>query len=163
MERSVQANLTADPYPLTMRLLISALLIGALTGAIGWLINIFLQSYFIEPVFCASPDTSSVCTNGSVIAWTLAHVLVIGASVVAMVSAVIYRPLLVALATFVTVWGIHGWLDGLEWWSATLWQMLIFALAYGAFAWIARTVQFWAAAVITVAVVVLCRLALSLA
>jgi len=161
MERSLPADNSTDPYPLTPRLLISALLIGALTGVVGWLINIFLQNYFIEPVFCSSPDSSSICTNGSTIAWTLAHILAIGASVVAMVGAVIYRPLLVALAAFVTVWGINGWLDGLEWWSATLWQMVIFALAYGAYAWIARTIQFWAAATITVVVVVLCRLVLS--
>lgn len=163
MERSLQADNSVDSYPLTLRLLISALLIGALTGVVGWLINIFLQNYFIEPVFCSSSDSSSICSNGSAIAWTLAHILAIGASVVAMVGAVIYRPLLIALATFVTVWGIHGWLDGLEWWSATLWQMLIFALAYGAYAWIARIVRFWVAAVITVVVIVLCRLVLGLA
>lgn len=163
MERPVQANTSANPYPLTPRLLASALVIGALTGAVGWLINIFLQNYFIEPVFCASPDSASVCANGSAIAWTLAHVLAVGASVVAMVGAVIYRPLLVALAAFVTVWGIHGWLDGVEWWSAALWQALIFALAYGAYAWIARVIQFWVAVLITVVVVVLCRLVLSLA
>ena len=163
MERSLPTGISADPYPLTLRLLISALLIGALTGAVGWLVNIFLQNYFIEPVFCSSPDSSSICTNGTTIAWTLAHILVVGASVVAMVGVTIYRPLLVAIAAFVTVWGIHSWLGGLEWWSATLWQMLIFALAYGAYAWIARTIQFWAAAVITIAVVVVCRLVLSLA
>jgi hypothetical protein len=163
MARSLPTDVSPDPYPLTLRLLISALLIGAVTGAVGWLINIFLQTYFIEPVFCTSTDSSSICTNGSAIAWTLAHILAVGASVVAMVGAVIYRPLLVAIASFVTVWGIHSWLGGLEWWSATLWQMLIFALAYGAYAWIARTIQFWAAAVITVVVVVVCRLVLSLA
>lgn len=163
MERTLQADLTPDPYPMTTRLLISALVIGALTGVAGWLINLFLQRYFIEPVFCATPDSSSVCTNGSMIAWALAHVLVVGASVVAMVGAMVYRPLLVAIAAFVTTWGVHSWLGGLEWWSATLWQALIFALAYAAYAWIARIVQFWLAAVVTVVVVVLCRLALSLA
>jgi len=163
MERTLQADLTPDPYPLTIRLLVSALLIGALTGAAGWLINLFLQNYFIEPVFCASDVSSTICSNGSTIAWTLAHILAVGASVVAMVGAMIYRPLLVAIAAFVTVWGLNSWLGGLEWWSATLWQMLIFALAYGAYAWIARTVQFWAAALATVVVVVICRFVLSFA
>lgn len=163
MERSLQADLSVDPYPLTLRLLASALLIGAITGAAGWLINLFLQHYFIDPVFCASPDSYGACANGSTIAWVLAHVLVVGASVVAMVGAMVYRPLLVALASVITVWGISGWLGGLEWWSATLWQALLFALAYGAYAWIARTVQFWAAALITVLVVVLCRFVLALA
>lgn len=161
MERSLQADLSVDSYPLGLRMLFSALLIGALVGAVGWLINIFLQRYFIDPVFCASPDTASACANGATIAWVLAHVLVIGASVVAMVSAAVYRPLLVALAAFATVWGMGGWLADLSWWSATLWQMLIFALAYGAYAWIARTVNFWVATLITVVVVVLCRLALT--
>lgn len=163
MERSPQADFTADPYPLTLRLLVSALVIGALVGIAGWTIDLFLQRYFIEPVFCASADSAGVCENGNTIAWVLSHVLVIGASVVAMVGAMIYRPLLVALAAFVTVWGIGGWLDGLEWWNAILWQALIFALAYGVYAWIARTIQFWVAALVTVLVVVLCRLVLSLA
>jgi hypothetical protein len=156
-----QATTSTDPYPFTPRLLVSALLIGALAGALGWLINLFLQNYFIQPVFCSGSDSSAICSNGSAIAWSLAHVLTVGASVVAMVGAAIYRPLLVGLAAFVTVWGIHSWLGNLEWWSATLWEALIFALAYATYAWIARTIQFWAAAAATVVVVVLCRLVLS--
>lgn len=163
MERTLQQDLSVDPYAFTPRLLIAALIIGALTGAVGWVINIFLQQYFIEPVFCATPDSSTICTNGSMIAWSLAHVLAVGASVVAMVGALVYRPLLVAIAAFVSVVGLHSWLGGLEWWSATLWQALIFALAYATYAWIARLVQFWAAAVVAVIVVLLCRLALGLA
>lgn len=163
MERSLQTDISVDPYPLTLRLLVSALVIGALVGIGGWAIDLFLQRYFIEPVFCASPDSVGVCENGSTIAWVLSHVLVVGASVVAMVGAMIYRPLLVALAALITVWGMGGWLDGLVWWNAMLWQALIFALAYGVYAWIARTVQFWIAALVTLLVVVLCRFVLSLA
>lgn len=161
MAQSSSATTAADPYPFTPRILISSLLIGAATGAVGWLVTLFLQHYFIDPVFCASGDSSSICSNGSMIAWTLAHVLVVGASVVAMVGAAIYRPLLVAIAAFATVWGIQAWLGELEWWNATLWQALIFALAYAVYAWIARTIQFWAAALVTLVIFVLCRLVLS--
>lgn len=161
MERSLQADHTPDSYSFTPRLLISALLIGALTGVAGWLINVFLQQYFIDPVFCTSGDSSAICSNGGMIAWGLAHVLAVGASVIAMVGAAIYRPLLVAIAALATTWGIHSWLGGMEWWSATLWQMAIFGLAYATYAWVARTIQFWLAVVVTLVVVIICRLVLS--
>lgn len=151
----------ADPYPITLNTLVTALVIGAFVGTAGWLITLFLQQYFIGPVFCTGSDSLSACTNGSTIAWALAHILVIGASVVAMVRFVIYRPLLVALAAIVTLWGINSWLDGQVWWSAALLQALLFGLAYGTYAWIARTRQFWFAALATVLVIVLCRFVLS--
>lgn len=161
MAQALPTETYTDNYPLAIRMLVSALVIGALTGVGGWLINLFLQNYFIEPVFCASPDSETACVNGGLIAWALAHVLVVGASVVVMVRFAVYRPLLVALAVFATVWGIDSWLSGQEWWSATLWQALIFGLAYGAYAWIARLNQFWLAALVTVIVVIVCRLVLS--
>ena len=152
---------TVDYYPIVLRDLVLAFIIGIFVGAFGWLINLFLLNYFIEPVFCGSQDSLSACANGSTIAWVLAHVLVVGASVVALLRAEIYRPLLVALAVLATAWGMNNWLGELDWWSATLWQAGVFALAYGAYAWIARIRQFWLAAVITIAVVVFSRLVLS--
>ncbi len=148
-------------YSLSLPMLLSAFFVGVLVGAIGWLINLFLQHYFIEPVFCASPDSFSACANGGTIAWALAHLLVVGASVVALVRFAVYRPLLVVIAALVTVWGMNSWLGPQEWWSATLWQALLFGLSYGAYAWLARINQFWLAAVTTVVVVVLWRLVLS--
>lgn len=150
-------------YDLKLRMLTSAFIIGALVGATGWLVNLFLRYYFVEPVFCASPDSFSACANGGTIAWVLAQILVIGASLVAMVRFAIYRPLLVVIAVFATVWGIGGWLGVQSWWVAVLWQAGIFGLAYAAYAWLARITQFWLSAVLLVLTVVLCRLVLGLA
>ena len=148
-------------YDLKLRMLTSAFIIGAIVGAVGWLINLFLRYYFVEPVFCASPDSFSACANGGTIAWVLAQILVIGASLVAMVRFAIYRPLLVIIAVFVTVWGIGGWLGVQNWWVATLWQAGIFGLAYATYAWIARVTQFWVSAILLILAVVICRLVLS--
>ena len=162
MERLLQNTVKpVDRYPINLGVLVPAFVIGALVGAVGWLFNLLIVNYFVDPVFCNNPDSVGACMNGGTIAWVLAHLLVVAASIVAMVRFAIYRPLLVAIAVIAAVWGINGWLGGLNWWSATLWQALVFGLGYAAFAWVARITQFWFAVVAMVIIVVIARLVLA--
>jgi len=143
--------------------LIAPLVIGLVVGIVGWLLNLFLQRYFIEPVFCRSTDSFAVCSNGGNVAWAIAHIVLAGLSIIVMVRYLVFRPLLVAVAALLSVWGVAAWLSQMPWYSAIAWQAILFAFAYALFAWIARNDKFWQATLVSAIVVVICRLAINLA
>lgn len=153
---------TTTTVPTTFQLgrqsLISSLFIGAGVGLAGWLFTKALLQFVIDPVFCQSPDTFSVCNNGSTIAWSVAHVIVALVSVFAMVRVNVYRPLLVVIAALISLWGLNLWLGPLEWPFEIMWQIILFALAYGLFAWLASVERFVVSVISTVVAVVLIRL-----
>jgi uncharacterized membrane protein len=72
----------------------------------------------------------------------------------------VYRPLLVVLASAVSLWGIAGMAWGLTWYLGALVAAVMYLLAYGLYAWVARTRMFLIALAVTVVLVVVVRLAL---
>lgn len=138
--------------------LINAGLIGLGVGVVGWLLTIAFTNFIMEPIFCRSADTFTVCDNGAAISWGVAHVVAAVASVLALVRTNVYRPLLVVLAALIALWGLSAWLAPLAWYWQLLWQAVLFALAYGLFAWLAALERFTLSIVATIVVVVLIRL-----
>lgn len=152
----------SDKYPLEIRPIIQLLLVGAATGALGWLLYLLTTKYFIYPVFCASPETFAICKNGGTIAWIIAHLVALTASVAVLARFSVYRPLLIVIATLIALWGSHSWLGGMEWYIGLLWSTILFALAIAAFGWLARSVNFLVALVGSLLVIVAVRLVLIL-
>ena len=141
--------------------IVSIAIIGALVGITTWLLSMLLQSAVIEPLFCRSADAFSACNNGGSIAFSTAAVLAHIAGLYALVRIGTYRPLLVVLATIVTLWGIQVWLGTLTWFEAALTYGFVVAVAYALYAWLSRIVTFWLAAVIILVAIVLSRLFLN--
>lgn len=137
-------------------------IVGALVGIVTWLLSLLFQAAIIQPLFCRSTETFSVCNNGGNIAFTLAAVIAHIAGLYALVRTNAYRPLLVVLATIVTLWGIQVWLGNLAWFEATLFYGFVVAMAYALFAWLARVVSFGLALAIILVIIVLSRLFLNL-
>lgn len=152
-----------DPYPFDLPSIIRLLIVGAVSGAVGWLLYMAISQFFIEPVFCANANTFSVCNNGGTIAWVSAHVIVIAGMVAVLAHLAIYRPLLVALGVFLSLWSAHAWLGGMAWYVGLGWQALLFGLSVALFGWIARLTNFVVAVIVSVAVVILARVVLMLA
>ena len=72
----------------------------------------------------------------------------------------IYRPLLIGLASAISLWGLQTVAGSFAWYWAVLVFVALFTLAYAAFAWVARLRNFILALVVTVVLVVLARWAL---
>lgn len=117
-------------------------LIGAVVGGLGWLLALLLQQTVIESLLCRSTDSFGACAQGGTYAWWFAMGLLALAGLFVMVNRGIYRPLLVVMAAFASVWGIWAWLGYLEWWQAVLWQSVLLGLAYGLYTLIARISNF---------------------
>ena len=149
-----------DAYPLDVASIIKLFVVGALSGALGWLLYLVIANYFIDPVFCQNADTFAVCKNGGTIAWATAHVIVMAASVAVLARFAVYRPLLVVIAVLISLWAAHSWLGGLAWYMGLLWQALLFGVAVALFGQIARMTNFLAALLISLGIAVLLRVVL---
>ena len=139
------------------RSVVGTLLTGLAVGIVGWLLNLAIQAWIIEPVFCRSPQTFAVCANGGTIAWVIAMILVSIASLLSLVRSGVFRPLLVVIASLIALWGVSLWLGPLAWWQAMLWHGALFAVAYGLFSWVARLSNFLLAVIVTTILIIASR------
>ena len=139
----------------------SALAVGAGVGFGGWLLALAVKYGLINAVFCRSADVSSVCQNSDSIAWGVAFVAVSLLGMFALVRSGVFRPLLVVIASVVSLWMIGLWFFGAAWWVGLLWSAILFALAYALFAWLASLSRFTVSLVLIIVTVVLARLLIS--
>lgn len=149
-----------DPYYIDAEAVIRLFVVGSAAGLIGWLLYLGVSHYFVGPVFCQSPDTFAICRNGGTIAWTAAHIVALAAAVAVLARAAVYRPLLIVLGVFAALWSAHSWLGGMQWYYAMLWQAALFGLAFAAFGWAARIVNFVASLVVVIALAAVVRVVL---
>jgi len=140
------------------RSIVQTLLVGLAVGILGWLLDMAIQRFFIEPVFCRNADSFSMCANGGTIAWVIAIIIASAIGLFSLIRINVFRPLLVVLAAAVTLWGVSGWLGPLVWWQALLWHGALFAVAYLLFVWLARAERFPLAFITTIVVILLLRL-----
>ena len=132
--------------------------IGFVIGAGAWLLNLGIQRYLIEPLFCHNADSFGVCAQGGTVAWIIAMVIGLAAALFTLVRFNVFRPLLIVLASVISLWGVANWLGPLEWWQAALWHGVLFALAFGLFTLIARIERFGIAFVATIILILLFRI-----
>lgn len=131
---------------------------GVVAGALIWLLNLLLQWLLFQPLFCNSATSQSACIDSNVWSWWIAAVIICMVSLLALVKGLVYRPLLVIIASLITVWGIWDWLGAYNWWQATLWQALIFGLAYALYTLLARINNFALSLLAMIAAIVIVRL-----
>ena len=132
-------------------------ILGLGLGIGVWLLGFLFNRFLIEPVFCANQASGGICGNTEDVAGNIA--LVIGAigGVLGLVRLSVYRPMLVAIAVAICLWGLNGWLSGLVWYEALGWTALIYMVAYAAFAWLVRPRNFFAVIVLLLLLIVAAR------
>lgn len=141
------------------REVVSAAIAGAVVGAVTVVAYMLLNRYVFGSVMCRAGADAS-CANAP--SYAMAVSLVIGAvtGLVALVQARIFRPLLVVLATVISFWGLQSLVGGMVWYWAVVIGAVLFALAFLAFAWIARIRSFVLAVIVAIVLVLAIRLTL---
>lgn len=136
-------------------------LLGALVGAITWLLALALERYMLTPFFCGGEDSVALCLNSTVVASNIAAVLVgvMTVPLLAMIS--MKRALLVVSAAVVALWGVAAWVAG-PWYVSLLWTIAAYAAVYAVLTWINRLRGDISAIIFVVLFVVLARVALSI-
>jgi len=138
---------------------LSVVVLGGVVGVIIWAIAMMLNRFVFDVYLCQNV-VSGQCTtaeNYSVVAASIVGAI---AALVALIRLRVYRPLLVLIASLVSLWGIVQLSWDLGWFTGILVVFLLYALAFGLYAWVARIRQFWIALIVIVVLVVAVRLAL---
>jgi len=134
---------------------------GALTGLGVWLLTFLLQQFILNPVFCRTTDTASICDNGLTIAFGVATVAMAAISVALLARLDVFRPLLVSVAAAVTLWNLPAHLHGIQLFGAgieqLIWTVVLYGLLFVLFAWLLRLRQFAVSLILMVLVVALMR------
>lgn len=143
----------------------SEMIMVALTGlGVGFVVTALthlLDRYIFSAVLCQDAGAAE-CANATNYALIVAMVIAGIGGLIALVQARIYRPLLVVLAAAASLWGLHGITANMQWYWSLLLTMVMFALAYALFTWMARIRMFLVSLIVIVVLVVLARLTYTL-
>lgn len=136
--------------------MVSGLVIGLVVAGLYLLMN----TYIFGAVLCR-PQSMAECANAPSYAMSAATFLGAIAGLASLARIRIYRPLLVVIASAIALWGLDRVVGSLAWYQILLSSMVLYALAYGLFAWLARIRNFVLTIVMIIVAVVIARLALT--
>lgn len=161
MSDESQVERPASTVAMSNRDLVGILVLGGISGLIIWGLGVLLNRYVFDMVLCQR-GIGGQCAH--VLDYSAGAAVVIG-SILALVGLIwlrVYRPLLVVLAAAISLWGIAQLAMGMTWYWGVLVAIILYLLAYGLYAWVARVRLFWVALAATIVLVVAVRLALTL-
>lgn len=129
-------------------------IIGLAGGALVWILRLILESWVLSPLFCRTPDTVSICANAGSTAFVMSLIIVGSVAVSLLVSARVFRPVLITLATFVSLGALWFILDSRGAILATFLSAIFGVLLYLFFASIAAVKRYILATVLMIALVI---------
>lgn len=135
---------------------IQVALLGIGLGVGAWILGMLVKTIVLVPLFCGDPS-SSICINDKDVAGNVATVIVAFIGLMGLVRLSAFRPLVIALAVLVCLWGIGGWTTGLQWYEALAWSIALYTLCYVAFAWLVRPRTFAPTLILVIVAVALIR------
>ncbi len=143
--------------------MIKLLAVSAIIGLVTIGLHVLLERYLFVPALCGGEGVGSLrCESAPNVASGLALVLGGIAALFYFVQQRIYRPLLVVLLVGAALWGVPALIAEQSIVVGILLSAALFALAYGAFAWIVQVRNFVIALVLSLVLVIGLRLLISL-
>ncbi len=109
--------------------------IGFVAGLLTYGLALLLQHYVLKNLIC---NGDAYCSDGVMFSGNIASIVISIFAVLALVGIASYRPLLIVLASVVSLWGLSTWLAPLSEVESAIWYGVAFMLAYVTFAWLAR-------------------------
>ncbi|MEO7905255.1 MAG: hypothetical protein ABIR91_05705 [Candidatus Saccharimonadales bacterium] len=132
---------------------------GMIVGAIAWGLTWALDAYVYQAILCRGDSAN--CASASNYSLITASILAAASGLFALVRLQVFRPLLVVLASTVSLWSLPLVAAAvMPWYFALVSCTLLFGLAYGAFAWLARVRSFILSLVAMIVVVAAVRFVL---
>lgn len=122
---------------------VKTLSVAIVSGLLFWLLSIVIKDYIINPVYCNSEINSLTCSNSVIISGDISSILVAVVGIVVMVKKKMHQPLIISLATMISLWGLYGFVSELSYVESIGWILLCYILAYLLFSWIAKEDRVW--------------------
>jgi hypothetical protein len=161
MNDTYQQDKPAPYMPMNGGQFVQVALLGAVVGLLVWGISFLLDTYVLKAVFCEGSQIGNCGVSGGY-SEAMASIIAAGVGLFVLVRLQVFRPLLVTLATVISLWGIVSIVSAQPWYMVALSCVLLYALAYMLFTWINRLRLFWVVIVLLVVVVVGVRLILTI-
>ncbi len=146
--------------PMYGRELLTVCLSGVLVGALIAIAYYLLNGFVFSAVMCREGAAAN-CGDAPGYAMTVAMIIGGLAGLITLAQIRVYRPLLIVLATAISLWSFHVLVGSMLWYWGLLLVAALFGLTYMLFAWIVRLRSFVAAVVLAVVIVVLIRFVLT--
>ena len=125
------------------------------------LLTVIIERYVINSFFCKS-SAATICTNSIGISGTIAIIVSVIVSTVAMLRLRLIQPLLISVAVGASLWTLAQWTSGLGWLEILIWNLSLYVLAYMLFSWIARYIRVVPVLTITLIIIIAVHVAANL-
>lgn len=136
--------------------------IGVVAGLTWWVLTIIIRQYVVEPLACRDISSVATCLNAFDISGNITAVLVAAIALFVLIRFLQPRPIIIVIASLIVLWGLAGMVNGLAWYWALGWSVVLYGLAYSLFAMIARIPLLWAAITASALIVLVTRVLLAL-
>ncbi len=153
---SVEEQEQSVVVPMTMQQLLRIAGAGALLGVIAWGLAPLLDTYIFSRL-CQGAE-SVKCASSFEYASAAAGIIAAALGLFTLVKLRVFRSLLVVLAATSCLWGLQTSLHAWSWQLALLASLLLYMIAYSAFAWLVRIRSFALSVISIVVLIVVVRL-----
>lgn len=153
---SEEISRVSSVVPTYGREVMGVLIVGAIVGIIVSVSYFLLEKYVFGAVLCRD-GADATCSQAPSYAMVVAMVLGAILGLLGLVQGRVYRPLLVVIASVVTMWGFDGLVEDLTWYWAGIASVLFFAFTYLLYSWVVRIRSFVLASIVTITLVTLAR------
>ncbi len=141
------------------RKLLMIVAVGILAGLVTWGLAHVFDMYVYKAILCNNPSAVQ-CASSPQYAATTATVIGAAVALFGLVRLRVYRPLLIVLATFISLWGLIELVAPMAWYVEALICAGLYGVALGTFAWVARIRNFIFTAIIILILIIGLRLIL---
>lgn len=138
LSKDIQSSNVSSYFPL-----MQIIIVGMILGLLFWAFNVFIGRYVSSPEMSGNISTVIVAT--------------IGLAVMAAMRAA--RPIIIVIASAVTLWGLATWTSGLSLGEVIAWDVLLYSLAYVVFSWVSRYLKIVPVLIFAIIIVAIARLA----
>ncbi len=136
--------------------MVRALISGVAVGVIGTGLFYVLNTYIFGAALCR-PGVEG-CSAAPVYSTIVAVIAGAIVGIVALARLGVYRPLPVALAVAIALWGVFGFMPNVVWYWGIVVGAVLFGLSYVVFAWAARIRSFVVSLIVLALVTVIVRI-----
>jgi Ca2+/Na+ antiporter len=161
MENPSTQNSSQTFIELSGQTLAKVALLGVGLGLVSWLLTMLIRQVVFVPLFCGDP-ANAACVGATGSAGVLALIITGIIGLLGLVRLGVYRPLLVALAAAISLWGMSLWTGNMQWYEALAWSIVLYALTYVLYTWLVRPRAFGFALGAVLVAVVLSRIVIAL-
>jgi hypothetical protein len=159
MAETYQDDKPTPIIAMSVKQMIQVAVLGVFVGLLVWALTYVLETYILKALLCQGSQTMK-CASATTYAGIASSILAAGVGLFGLVKIGVFRPLLVAIAATVSLWGFLGTVVTLPLYGVLISIAVLTALSYLAFSWLARIRLFWLVVVLMIVLVVVVRLVL---